>query len=285
MSKFDVKVNDETLIVTFDGVAAGWEQWLLITSDRHWDSKHTDRSLQRKHLEQAVERDALILDLGDLFDAMQGRWDKRGGKSELDDLFAGSDYFDLLLDGAEEFFRPFAEQFLLLGTGNHETSILRHHEINLTWQLGRRLRAASKSHIHLGKYSGYVRFQFKSPGARTYRNPILFYYHHGSGGAAEVTRGVIKTNRRAVYLPDADVVVSGHTHQSWYVPIVRERVTAAGRVYQDTQHHVSVPSYKSSSQRAGWAAEKGMAPTPVGAIWCRLWYFDNGVKPEFTWAT
>ena len=30
-----------------------WEQWALITSDRHIDSPKSDRSMQRRHLEQA----------------------------------------------------------------------------------------------------------------------------------------------------------------------------------------------------------------------------------------
>jgi len=63
--------DDNTLVVTFEAIGANWEQWILVTSDRHWDSVHSDRTMQKRHLDEAVERNALIIDLGDLFDAMQ----------------------------------------------------------------------------------------------------------------------------------------------------------------------------------------------------------------------
>ena len=43
-----------------------WEQWILLTSDRHWDNPKSDRRLQTKHLQLAKERNALIIDNGDL---------------------------------------------------------------------------------------------------------------------------------------------------------------------------------------------------------------------------
>lgn len=66
---------------------ARWEQWALATSDRHIDSPHTDLPLQKRHLSQAVDRGAFVLDLGDLYDAMQGRNDKRSSKSDLKDQY------------------------------------------------------------------------------------------------------------------------------------------------------------------------------------------------------
>ena len=49
---------------------AGWEQWALLTSDRHIDSPKSDTRMQRRHLDLAAERGAFVLDMGDLFDAM-----------------------------------------------------------------------------------------------------------------------------------------------------------------------------------------------------------------------
>lgn len=285
MNPFETRVTkDNTLVVTFDQVTSGWEQWVLVTSDRHWDSKDSDRTMQKRHLDEAVERNALVIDLGDLFDAMQGRNDRRGGKSGVRPEHQRSDYFSALVDTAVEWFGPYAKQFLMLGTGNHETAIMRHNEINLTWHLGRQLNALHGGDIHLGNYSGWLRFQFKSGGKRTYWPAVVTHYHHGSGGSSPVTKGVIQTNRRATYLPDANVVLSGHIHQTWLMPIERERLSDSGGVFMDTQMHVSVPPYKSPSRRMGWEVEKGMAPSGTGAIWWRLYYFDGQVKSEFTWA-
>jgi hypothetical protein len=46
-------------IVKFPYVHAGWEQWILLTSDRHHDSIYCDRELEKKHLELAKRRTLL----------------------------------------------------------------------------------------------------------------------------------------------------------------------------------------------------------------------------------
>lgn len=283
MNRHSREVKGDALVVTFDQVKSGWQQWILVTSDRHWDSVHSDRAMQKRHLDEAVERDALVLDLGDLYDAMQSRNDRRGNKSSIRSEHQGADYFTRLVDTAADWFKPYAKHILMLGTGNHESAILRHQEINLTWHLARTLNAEGGADIHQGRYAGWVKFQFKS-NEKTYRNPVWAYYHHGAGGSAPVSRGVIQTNRRAVYLPDANVVLSGHTHQTWLVPVTRERVSDAGVAFTDTQMHVSVPSYKRASRREGWEVERGMAPTETGAVWWRLFLRGNRVHSEFTWA-
>lgn len=284
MNPFETRAtSDNTLIVTFDDVGAGWEQWVLVTSDRHWDSVHSDRTMQKRHLDEAVERNALVVDLGDLFDAMQGRHDRRGHKSAVRPEHQRSDYFSSLVDTAVDWFGPYAKHFLMLGTGNHETAVMKNNEINLTWHLGRQLNAMHGGSIHLGNYSGWLRFHFRANG-RKYYPSIVTHYHHGAGGSSPVTKGVIQTNRRATYLPDANVVLSGHIHQTWLMPIERERVNAGGAVFMDTQMHVSVPSYKRASRREGWEVEKGMAPSGKGAIWWRMYYFGGEVRSEFTWA-
>jgi hypothetical protein len=54
---------------------------------------------------------------------------------------------------------------------------------------------------------------------------------------------------------------------------VVERLLDSGRVVQDTQLHLCLPTYKAeTSQGGGWAVEKGMAPRPLGAWWIRIGY-------------
>jgi len=99
------------------------------------------------------------------------------------------------------------------------------------------------------------------------------YYDHGSGGSAPVTRGVIKTNRRAVMVPDADIVLSGHIHERWVVNVPRIRLspTKAEERYEE-QIHASSGTYKRESLQEGWAAEKGFAPPAVGGLWLEMAY-------------
>ena len=51
----------------------GWEQWFLLSSDRHHDNAHADQKLEKRHLDQARERAAGIIDVGDLFCGLQGK--------------------------------------------------------------------------------------------------------------------------------------------------------------------------------------------------------------------
>ncbi|MDQ7007929.1 MAG: hypothetical protein Q9Q40_11920, partial [Acidobacteriota bacterium] len=90
-------------------------------------------------------------------------------------------------------------------------------------------------------------------------------------GGAPVTRGVIATNRMAVYLPDANVILTGHTHDEWLVPIARERCNGHGTVYRDEQLHVRVPGYKGAEDPSSWATQRGYAPKTTGAAWLAIY--------------
>ena len=45
------------------------------------------------------------------------------------------------------------------------------------------------------------------------------------GGSAVVTKGVIDTNRRSVMLANADIVATGHIHESWEMPLMRKHLS------------------------------------------------------------
>ena len=78
------KLNNTCLELGIDYTARnGWELWILLTSDWHWDNPKCDRKTLKRHLDQAKERNAKIIITGDLFCAMQGKYDKRSNKSSL----------------------------------------------------------------------------------------------------------------------------------------------------------------------------------------------------------
>jgi len=250
-----------------------WEQWFLLGSDRHHDNAHTNWKLETKHLEEAKEKDAGILDFGDLFCAMQGKWDRRSDTDQCRPEHQQGRYLDALVDTAHEFYAPYVKNWLFLSSGNHETSIEKRHETNLTQRLAEKMRAKGTSNPIVGAYCGYIRFRAvrKNMPAGT-RGSIVLSYHHGYGGGGPVTRGVIQTNRMSVYLPDAHIVVSGHTHDSWVVPVARSRITGSGRPYLDRQVHVRIPGYKDEySGGEGWHHHRGGPPKPQGAYWLRIY--------------
>lgn len=250
------------------------KEWLfkiLVTADRHIDSIFSDLKLQKKHLQEAVAGGWPVIDLGDVMDAMQGAKDPRSCRPELLPKLADKEeYFDAVVDYAYDFLSPYAQNFALLDPGNHETSVLRHNGTHLTRRLTKRLEAAG-SPVVMGGYSGWIKIQFTCGNTQQSLN---VRYTHGAGGSAPVTKGVIKTNRRAVVFPDAHIVLSGHTHEAYCVPIARERVSEACNVYGDEQLHVQVPSYKSATvgRGVGWEIEKEFAAQPVGAYWLEFWY-------------
>lgn len=272
---------------TFNDISAGWEQWVLLSSDRHHDSAHCDHKLELRHLDEAKRRQALVLDFGDLFDAMQGKHDPRQDKSALRKEHLRRAYLDTLVKTAAEFYAPYAPQFGVIALGNHETAVIDRHGTNLVDALVSRLNADHGGKCFAGGYGGWIRFLFNVQS--TVRSQLRLKYFHGAGGGGPVTRGVIQTNRQAVYLPDADIVVNGHTHDSWLVPIARERLSIHGRQVHDLQHHVRTATYKDEygDGAGGWHVESGKPPKPLGAVWMRMFLSPGrggGIEVEFTQA-
>jgi hypothetical protein len=262
-------VSSNVHTIRFDDIGAGWTQRVMLSGDRHHDNVYADWKLEKAQLDKAREYHAPIIDLGDMHDAMQGKKDGRQDADQLRPEYIGNDYTDRLVNVATDFYGPYADLFALLAYGNHETAALRHLETDLTARTARELRhTAGGDWPYAGAYGGWIIFRFTI--FKTTRQTIRLKYHHGHGGGGPVTRGVIQTNRHAVYLPDADIMATAHIHEAWSLPITRERLTQAGRVWQDYQWHVSVPTYKSEyfkSEGMGYHHEGGRPPKPTGCAW------------------
>lgn len=257
------------------GLTLHAEQWFLLQSDVHWDNPHCDRATLIKHWKLAKERNAPILDNGDFFCAMQGKWDKRANKDDLRPEHQCADYLDSLVRTAGDALAPYKHLLTLRGQGNHETGVLKKHETNLTERLVERLKMQGASSVKLGGYSGYVVFKVIHNSTR--KAAFKLFYHHGFGGGGPVTRGVIQTNRQAVFLADADLVWTGHTHDSWNLPIARVRLNQdCSRIDHTRQHHFRTAGYKEEygDGYAGWHIERGGPPKPVGAVWLRFFMTD-----------
>lgn len=251
-----------------------WEQWLLLTSDVHFDNPLCKRALYRRHLEQALERNAPNIDLGDFNCAMQGRSDPRHEKGHVLDENNTQDYFGSLIRSSYEFLAPFAKVIAVRGIGNHEAVIKKKNEIDVSRAIVDRLNDNGGKAI-LGGYRGWVRLMFLGGNMRqTFR----LYYTHGSGGSAPVTKGVIRTNRRASFV-DADIIVGGHIHESWAMELCRVAVNDSGREVVNDQLHLCVPTYKEefTDLGGGFHHEKEGAPKPLGGWWLRF-FWDTAEK-------
>ena len=274
--RFSVEPKSRNVhVVTMDSDSTAWEQWFLLTGDRHIDSAESDHKLQIKHLKEAETRGAGVIDVGDVLDAMQGRDDRRRTKGVgRADSANAVNYLDRIVADAADMLSPFARQFVVIGRGNHEQSILKHAETDLTERLCERMTHIAGHRVHAGGYGGWVRFvvRWSAKGMLG----LNLKYFHGSGGGGMMSHGTLATRRMASFIPDADVVVTGHTHDSWLVTLARERLGATGRVYLDEQHHVKTPSYKEEYQDGydGLHVERGAPPKPLGAWWMRLYWAE-----------
>lgn len=268
--------RNSTVVNMFD-VSGGWEQWFLLRTDVHHDNPKCDQEMEKQHLDEAMEKNAYIIDNGDLFCAMQGKWDKRANKDAIRPEHQGGNYLDSLVNSAYEFYKPYAKNWLLFGRGNHETAIRKQHETDLTDRLVDRMRQAGSPALS-GGYGGYIRFNVRWNGTK--KASVLMHHFHGAGGGGPVTRGVIQTNRMAVVHADADIIFTGHTHDEWVVYIQRQRCDHLGKIYQDTQVHLRAPGYKDAWDDgfAGWEVEKMLMPKPKGAAWLRLYLRNDKVR-------
>lgn len=257
--------------IAFSPISNGWEGYILATADRHWDNQLSNWSLQKEHLEKAIERNAPAIDVGDWFCAMQGRGDPRSNYGALRNAHKRDDYLDALPETAAEWFAPYANNLAVIGRGNHETKVLKHYHTDLTARLAKELR--EKSGLpwpYAGGFAGYIKLRFTIQS--TVKQTITIKYTHGGGGGGIVSRGTLKAPRRATIYPAADIVLSGHIHEGWWLPIRRELVSQQGRQYTAVQHHVSLPTYKDewTFGDGGFHEEREGNPRPIGAVWLRL---------------
>jgi predicted phosphodiesterase len=246
---------------------------VLLTSDVHFDSMKCDRTMLKRHFDQAVDQNAVIIIAGDWFDAMQGKWDPRGNKDELRPEYRTGAYFDSVIDDTVEFLMKYP--VALLALGNHETSVQKRHEINMSDRVVSLMRSRGHS-IHLGGYGGWVKFRgavrrYSSESGGGSSAVLKLKYFHGSGGGGMMTHGVLSTRRQASFLPDADIILNGHTHDSWMVTLARERLVN-NTVKLDNQVFIRTPGYKNDygDGSQGWAIERGMPPKPLGSAWLKL---------------
>jgi hypothetical protein len=272
VNQYEKSVDGAVTSIRINEIKAGWEQWYLLMSDNHHDSIYCNRGLEKQHLEEAKKRNARVCIFGDFFDAMQGRFDPRRNMDELRPEYRHSNYYDLVVQDCTKFFLPYANLIDIISDGNHEMATLKNANINLTDRLIYDLNKETGANIIHGGYGGWIIFYLDTTGNGG--QSIKVKYFHGAGAEAPVTRGVIQTNRQAVFLPDADVVVNGHNHQSYYVPISRERISRDGKLFMDIQHHIRIPGYKQEygDGSRGWEVTRGGVPKPIGCVWMRMWF-------------
>jgi len=233
---------------------------LLWASDLHVDSRYSDLEAIRRHFEEVRRRSGAILLGGDVFDAMQGRQDPRHSKSQIRPELLRDDYFDILVPWAIETLNLRNIPILAVMPGNHEASVLKKNETDLSGRLARELGCLRAAYTQF-----YRLFVMDARGTVKDRRFII-YATHGSGVNAPVTMGIIKTNRRQV-AAEADIYLSGHLHQAWVAAQSIEYIKPNGAVGRRTVWHGQAGGYmKASLQGSGFYSQQEIRPSLCGAI-------------------
>jgi predicted phosphodiesterase len=271
----DDGVSRVRLVMPERAGAGEWEHWTWLGSDIHYDSKDCDREQYHRTMREAVDCNASIVQVGDIFDVMQGPNDRRGCKSALrDDLFRAA-YFDEVVNQWVEDHLPYADHFAAVGYGNHETAVTRHYATDLIDRSLSMLRLRTGCGIVPGGYEGAVIFSFQFGALR--RSKRLYYYH-GSGGGGPVTRDTIGMERRRAMVDGFDIIATGHTHDLWMDDSTQKHaLSASGRWKPKRQASVKTGTFKVNSKpgkRAGWETEKGIRRKGTGGWWIR-WFFNE----------
>jgi hypothetical protein len=241
----------------------------LWIADLHWDNPKCNRELLKTHLDEALEHDIPIIVVGDLFCAMQGKYDKRQNKDSIRPEHQHGDYLDQLVKTATDWFEPYKNNLAVVGHGNHESGIRRRHETCLIDRLCSGLRDRGGI-TRSGGYNGWIQHMFSS---NTIRRSFNFYYAHGSGGGAPVTKGAINFNRWREQVT-ADAYIAGHIHR-WNSNInTVASLNGKGQISHDQVDYIRCSTYKDDYEDGahGWHNEGQMGPRPLGGWWCEWKY-------------
>lgn len=249
---------------------------VFVCSDLHIGSSGVDHDRIVSDLAEAKRRGARILINGDIFDAILPSDHKRFAPEVLAKRIQGrGDVLNGVIEYAEELLAPFAENIDVIGVGNHDTAVTKYHSLEPVSILIDRLNSKHKGEINHGGYSGYYQVIAKCP-PRNYWSWIL-RYHHGSGGSAPVTKGMIDHARMLSWVSNADVLTFGHKHNKIVdAGNMRERLTSDGNVVYEPVMVVHTASYyEPSPGRPGWAQERNFAPQDKGGVFLKVKFWSS----------
>jgi len=250
----------------------------MLMSDLHIGAAETDIRRIERDLATACDNGWDILINGDVMELIIFQDRKRYTPNVLDSgIAANAAQVDAHIDMAADVLAPYADNIRLIGCGNHETAILKYHGTDVTARLiaeiGR--RTTNDSIVH-GGYTGAVVLNFRREGAERPSgcHQYKIWYHHGFGGSAPVTKGMIDFSRVNAYVEDADVTWLGHKHQRTISQNVALRIPRQGSELQAesrwnimTSHyhkHCSPQFTKAGHYKPNWNRERGAPESPNG---------------------
>ena len=242
---------------------------IAMLSDIHWDNPKCDWELLKSHLDYCQRENLKVMVNGDFFCLMQGKGDRRGNKSDLRPEHKTSRYLDSIVETAVEWFLPYADLFLVIGYGNHETAIIKHQETDLLARFVDLLNYRAGTKINTGGYGGWLNVRLRYAKTTKWVS-IRIKYFHGSGGGGIVTKGAINLTRAMQNFGGFDVFSMGHIHENSARNDAQETLKTSPRFGSQLHHHhvhmMITGTYKEEFQDGfgGWHVERGAGIKPLG---------------------
>lgn len=234
-------------------------QGIRLFGDPHIDAPDHARELLIHDLEQTRSDDDIAILMGDTWSLVLPQDQKRYSGRHAERLDA---IIDHKIAQAVELFTPYANQISVIMLGNHETAVIKYHATDPTARLIAELNRVKKNgKILHGGYACWVQLKWRRT---THAASVSMWLHHGAGGGAPVTKGMIDGNRIKV-ARSADIIAIAHKHQHIHDQDSFEIMDQAGNVQQRRRDYFVVGGYSGADLDDGdyangynlnWGAEK-----------------------------
>lgn len=231
---------------------------LFMPGDPHLDSKYCDLDLFYRHMTRAVLEGRRIVIPGDIFDAMQGRFDNR--RANYDAL----EQWRQIIKRAADILTPFANNLLAWSLGNHETKVLKYSQIDLLHELSLEIQQRTNKYIPVMDYNWWLMHRVRQHPNNSAWVTAKGLFWHGWGGANRVGKGS-QHNMHLQEMANYDYSVMGHTHSAYEIPTeYYDLQVAKGKIYQVIRQRLGLRTGSYMLPHSMFAKEKGMGPSPRG---------------------
>jgi len=252
---------------------------LFFQSDPHFGASDVDYDLLDQERKKVLKRGDRLCVNGDVFDAILTRDTKRYEPTKLHKSLQGrNDLLNGAIDMAYSYYAPLASRIDMIGTGNHESALEKHHNVDPISLLVKRLNQLPDTQIAYGGYAGFVQYSFQDKPQNFQPQKFTVFYWHGSGGGNSLASSASEFEKKG-FIEGADVFWIAHKHTrmaieverlscppSGHKPVLRKQWNIRTGSYFKTYEGQSPQEFKEFGRLSNFAADALLPPQGRGGI-------------------